>query len=179
MNGEKIPFEGGTVFICSGRRRSRSRCQYCSADSIALCDHPVIRKGKQVTCDRKLCARHRKKIGGDVDLCPAHAMQYELNGNRLAIGDVALDPNREPSAEEKPVRLPTDPREMYQVFKRGQGWLSQKGTNGSRSWIADRSKAQVFNGGAVLDATLRAHKLEAFTAEVSLFSNAGEKRNHG
>ncbi len=160
MHGEKIPFAGGVMIVCGGRRTAK--CDYCTRPHEALCDHPVIRRGKAHTCDRKLCVDHRKAVDKNVDLCPAHATQYELNGNRFALGDVALDP-KEPAAE-TPVADPTDPRFFYQVFKPGAGWLSERGSNGKRAWIHERPKAQAFAGGAILDATLKTYKLKAYAA---------------
>ena len=167
MACEKIPFEGGFAIICGGRR-SRVFCKFCGGSGQFLCDAPVIRQGRQQTCDIKLCAHHRKNVAPGVDLCPAHGRQYELNGNQFTIGDVALDPKKEP-AEEKPAALPTDSNAVYQVFKPGSGWLSQRDARGSRSWVADRSKAQSFPGGTTLDVTLRAHRLQAFIVIPSLF----------
>lgn len=169
MACDKVPFEGGIMVICGGRR-SRRRCAICRRDwATAQCDHPVLRNGRKGTCDLHICEQHRTPIGPNADLCPAHSAQYELNGMRFAMGDAELDP-REPRAEELPDAIPTDPRGLYHVYKRGSGWLSAERTAaGCRDWIADRKAAQVFAGGRVLDATLKTHQLEAYRAERLLF----------
>src|SRR5256885_1493542 len=81
MYREKIPFADGTMIICGGRR-SRARCKYCSNWSQFECDHPVLRKGQKTTCDTHMCARHRKNIAPNVDLCPEHATEYELKDRK-------------------------------------------------------------------------------------------------
>ncbi len=79
------PLPGGG-FIC-GRRESRQPCQSvgCDRPHVALCDFPLEGAAKGKTCDRKMCASHRGKVGPDRDYCPAHlalakAKQGELFG---------------------------------------------------------------------------------------------------
>jgi hypothetical protein len=175
MACEPFMFGDHPVIICGSRRTMGQKCDYCGHWSRSLCDHPVRRGGKRTSCDRKLCPAHRRTVGHnavtheDVDLCPAHATLYELNGFKFLLGAVDLDPARKPVVD-SPAEGPTESGQHYHVSN-GEGWLSKKGTNGRRAWIADRSKAEVFFGGLTLDVSLRTHRLQAFPAgeEMELF----------
>lgn len=66
------PIPGG--FVC-GPRTPRKRCSTpsCDGTATALCDYPVTRKGKEGTCDAKLCSRCRRpQAAPGTDLCQAH-----------------------------------------------------------------------------------------------------------
>ena len=55
-----------------GARRQRCGTPGCGGDCVALCDYPVKRKGKDGTCDAKLCESCRVRQPQDRDFCPAH-----------------------------------------------------------------------------------------------------------
>lgn len=69
----KLP--GGGVAIACSRGFKQSPCSVpgCANRSSKLCDYPVVREGKQTTCDAKLCDRCAVKVGRDKDFCPAHS----------------------------------------------------------------------------------------------------------
>lgn len=48
--------------------------EHCARQAVALCDFPVglVMAGAAVTCDRPMCARHRTRVGDNVDHCPNH-----------------------------------------------------------------------------------------------------------
>lgn len=51
----------------------RRKCQWCSKDSVALCDEPIggrATPGK--TCDARMCGEHRARVGPNLDRCPLH-----------------------------------------------------------------------------------------------------------
>lgn len=55
-----------------GARRKICGTPGCGRECEALCDYPVKRKGKDATCDAKLCDRCRVRQPQDRDFCPAH-----------------------------------------------------------------------------------------------------------
>lgn len=68
--------DGFTAIVCTrGRRRRASTCSTpgCSKPAAVLCDHPVMRNGKEATCDRALCEGHAVAISSVSDYCEAHA----------------------------------------------------------------------------------------------------------
>lgn len=74
MSCKAINLGGGVAWVC-GREVERLLCSVplCGRGGAYLCDHPVTRKGTAGTCDKRLCETHRKTVGPDRDLCPAHA----------------------------------------------------------------------------------------------------------
>lgn len=70
----EVVLAGGVRAIVCGRALRRSRCKFCGSQAVALCDAPVMRRGRRRTCDAKLCARCSRKPAeaGDLDLCPDH-----------------------------------------------------------------------------------------------------------
>jgi hypothetical protein len=64
--------KGGQVIVC-GRGNRIKHCVVCGRAAFLLCDYPVIRDGKETTCDRPCCRRHAEKLGPDKDYCRAHA----------------------------------------------------------------------------------------------------------
>lgn len=68
--------------ICQKGIRDADRCGECPRLSVALCDHPVA---PGVTCDRRLCERHRVNfdIDADLDYCPGHAKTHGLKSLAL------------------------------------------------------------------------------------------------
>jgi len=70
---------GLTGIICTRARKPRQCCE-CHRPGTYLCDAVVVRRGKQTTCDRPICADHRTTIqvdaetGDSIDLCPRCAV---------------------------------------------------------------------------------------------------------
>jgi hypothetical protein len=64
-----------TAWLC-GRRTPTPSCSvpHCGRAATALCDFPL----KTKTCSAKLCETHRKKVGPERDMCPAHAKVEQL-----------------------------------------------------------------------------------------------------
>ena len=65
----------GIFAIACGPRERRKPCGTpgCGRTMVALCDYPVTRKGKEATCDAKLCDRCRQpQENSDTDYCPSH-----------------------------------------------------------------------------------------------------------
>jgi hypothetical protein len=77
---------GSWAIVCSrGGRRSSRKAELCEMDGctdpmVALCDEPTgLPLGRlRRTCDKRLCARHRTRVGPNRDRCPAHAPQQDL-----------------------------------------------------------------------------------------------------
>ncbi len=62
-----------TGIICGPKPRVR-KCHKCHKDSVVLCDYPVVRNGRQTSCDAPCCRAHAKVVGPDLDYCVAHAL---------------------------------------------------------------------------------------------------------
>ncbi len=61
------------AIVCTrGRRR---RCTYCGGPASQLCDFPVMRGGREGTCDRALCRHCATRLPGDRDLCKEHSFR--------------------------------------------------------------------------------------------------------
>lgn len=55
--------DGSTVIACSrGKQPPLCSVPSCGERSVALCDYPVERYGRPVTCDSPMCAGHRHTI---------------------------------------------------------------------------------------------------------------------
>jgi len=68
------PIPGG--MICTSRRNLKCQVKGCGKGAVALCDHllePHQRGTKKRSCDARLCADHRVRVGDNRDLCPFHA----------------------------------------------------------------------------------------------------------
>ncbi len=63
---------GDIAAIVCTRGRGR-RCAYCGGPASQLCDFPVIRGGRETTCDRALCRHCATRLPGDRDLCKEHS----------------------------------------------------------------------------------------------------------
>lgn len=72
MGCERIDFPGGMAIACS-RGVNRERCDTCGKPAVALCDYPLAGAKAGKTCDRKMCATCRVKVGEGKDYCRAHA----------------------------------------------------------------------------------------------------------
>ncbi len=59
----------GNAIVCG----PVARCKDCHAPSTILCDFPVIRLGKEHTCDRRCCRNHAVRVGENKDFCLPHA----------------------------------------------------------------------------------------------------------
>jgi hypothetical protein len=57
---------------CSPRGFNREVCDepYCDQPVAALCDFPM--GGGGMTCDRRMCQRHRNSVGHNLDHCNKH-----------------------------------------------------------------------------------------------------------
>lgn len=77
--------EGG--FACSRGRRSEP-CQEpgCTEVHVALCDWPLDGAAKGRTCDRRMCARHRNKVGPNRDYCGPHYREATARQQALPVG---------------------------------------------------------------------------------------------
>lgn len=83
----KLP-DGATVIACRHGRHQPAKCDVCEGKGAEwLCDGPARGRTryptkKPRTCDRKLCAKCRRKTGEDRDLCPEH---YHREQGELAL----------------------------------------------------------------------------------------------
>ena len=66
--------KGMTAIVCTPRQR-RKRCSSpgCTNWGELLCDFPVVREGKEGTCDKAMCRRCAKSVGPDRDFCRPHS----------------------------------------------------------------------------------------------------------
>lgn len=62
---------GATAIVCTRGKRETCWNRGCDRNSEALCDCPV---GDGRTCDRRLCYKHRHRMGAGVDYCSEHLM---------------------------------------------------------------------------------------------------------
>lgn len=76
MPRKPIDLGGGVnIIVCSrGRRAAPCSVAGCGRPHVALCDYPLTGSKVGRTCDRKLCAQHRRVQGPEVDYCEAHHM---------------------------------------------------------------------------------------------------------
>lgn len=98
MPCEYVTLPGGVVALACGARRRRTRpCAYCGGRSSRLCDFPILRvvagHEQKGPCDVPLCDRCTTRIGGDGDLCRAHAPLWDRQLGRPTVG-----PGAEPEA---------------------------------------------------------------------------------
>jgi hypothetical protein len=103
MSCDAFNLGGGWVIVECGRSAGNCSVPGCTRAAAALCDYPVTRRGRAGTCSAKLCATHRRSVGPDRDLCPAHAKQQEIK----PMLTVTEDPP--PSEDPPPPPPPEDP----------------------------------------------------------------------
>jgi pyruvate-formate lyase-activating enzyme len=88
--------EGGEpirAIICT--RGRRHNCQFCSRWATKQCDFPVVRKGKDVTCDAWMCDRcaTKQSPSADIDFCPPHERnKVKIMEARLGFKEPELSP---------------------------------------------------------------------------------------
>jgi hypothetical protein len=65
---------GNIVGIACSRGRLAAPCQEpgCTSPHVALCDYPLEGAAKGRTCDRRMCVRHRHRVGPNRDYCSTH-----------------------------------------------------------------------------------------------------------
>jgi hypothetical protein len=97
---------GMTAIVCGGRQR-RTTCSTpaCGRDTVALCDYPVMKKGKETTCSARICDRCRASQPEDRDFCPPH---YRIANSRAPI------PTSTPARGDCRVHIPTG-KKLYIV----------------------------------------------------------------
>jgi len=85
MPCEHVPLgDGITAIVCHRGHRVRQRCEEpgCVRPMVALCDWPVVGG----TCSRRVCARHQRHQGCNVDYCPRHATEASAQLELAAAG---------------------------------------------------------------------------------------------
>jgi hypothetical protein len=63
-------FIAGAI-VCGPRLRCATTA--CRGDGSLLCDFPVKRRGRDATCNRRVCRRCAAHVGDNLDFCPPHA----------------------------------------------------------------------------------------------------------
>lgn len=72
----------GGAIVCGPRLRCATVA--CRGEGTLLCDFPVKRRGRDATCNRRVCRRCAKSVGPELDYCPPHARVHEVEQARLA-----------------------------------------------------------------------------------------------
>ena len=69
-----------TAIVCRRGGRPARRCGVpgCSKTGARLCDHPVVRGGRETTCDRPMCDGHSVAVAPHQDYCEAHARHAKV-----------------------------------------------------------------------------------------------------
>jgi len=67
-----LPIPGGFVCTRGGRRAAPCQEPGCTTPHVALCDWPLEGEKAGHTCDRRMCAAHRHKVGPNRDFCTPH-----------------------------------------------------------------------------------------------------------
>lgn len=62
----------GNMIVCSRPGWKLCQVDSCGRKSEALCDFPI---GGDITCDFRLCYKHRKTVGPNKDYCPNHNLK--------------------------------------------------------------------------------------------------------
>lgn len=85
MRSVPITDGAGNVIGRACYRENLPRCQTagCPGNGAVLCDFPVTRRGRQTTCNRRVCRSCAKTLGGGQDFCPPHARAAEQDGGAL------------------------------------------------------------------------------------------------
>lgn len=75
MRSRPIIDAGGNVIGRACYREQRASCATtgCAGAGTLLCDYPVTRRGRQTTCNRRVCRRCAVALGPGLDFCPPHA----------------------------------------------------------------------------------------------------------
>jgi hypothetical protein len=71
VRGQTSDGQPFTAIICT-RGQRRHNCEFCSRYATKQCDFPVIRNGKETTCDRWMCDGCATVQGPNLDYCPPH-----------------------------------------------------------------------------------------------------------
>jgi hypothetical protein len=58
------------AIVCASRVRCATST--CRGEGTLLCDYPVTRRGRQTTCNRRICRGCAKPITSSTDYCPPH-----------------------------------------------------------------------------------------------------------
>lgn len=56
----------------------------CHGEGSLLCDYPVKRRGRDTTCNRRVCRRCAKAVRDGIDYCPPHGRVHDAEQVRLA-----------------------------------------------------------------------------------------------
>jgi hypothetical protein len=105
----------GHAIVCTrGGRASGGTCVGCKryTDALFLCDFPVLRRGQtrgpaldavmyETTCDLRICASCKKRIGPDLDLCPKHVPLWDFDAGKPKVALFEVPPLK-PLAEPTP-----------------------------------------------------------------------------
>ena len=76
---------GQFAMVCGGRGR-RHNCEFCSRYATKQCDFPIIKGGKQKTCDAHMCDRCSVPQGPGIDWClPHHRNAKKIMEARLGV----------------------------------------------------------------------------------------------
>lgn len=75
MRSTPIRDADGNVIGRACYREHRVACATvnCTGAGTILCDYPVTRRGRQTTCNRRVCRSCAVALGTGLDLCPPHA----------------------------------------------------------------------------------------------------------
>jgi hypothetical protein len=79
MRSVPIHDADGNVIGRACYRGNGPRCQTtgCTGAGTVLCDFPVTRRGREATCNRRVCRSCAVSIGKGQDFCPPHARVAE------------------------------------------------------------------------------------------------------
>ncbi len=73
----KIVVDGAVVGIICGSGPRKCSTPGCTRRAELLCDWPVLKGKRRVTCDRPICAACAYRHAPDVDYCAAHGREQE------------------------------------------------------------------------------------------------------
>lgn len=73
--------DGGMAYRCRAGRQGIPRCSAhgCDKRGLYLCD--FVTGPGDASCDAPFCNQHREAVGEEMDYCPGHARQHELELN--------------------------------------------------------------------------------------------------
>lgn len=75
----------GGAIVCGPRLRCATAG--CRGNGLLLCDYPVKRRGRDATCNRRICRGCAVSIGKDCDYCPPHSRVHAVDAARRAEED--------------------------------------------------------------------------------------------
>ncbi len=78
MSCETYDLGNGVTLIGCTRGEPKRLCQFCGAKATKLCDRELTGKKKGSTCSAPMCARCSIRIGKNLDLCPPHARERDM-----------------------------------------------------------------------------------------------------